>query len=113
MGIPVGAVLLEPFTFARKTSNYTIGLADWGVCVEMNLAGANTWTLPQNSSVALPIGFFVVGSQYGAGLTTVTPGSSVNLRSRGGALISAGQYAMWQAVKVGTDEWYVSGDLVT
>ena len=99
--------------FNRQTANYTLTLADVNQVVEMNVAASNTLTVPPESSVAFPIGTTIGGAQYGAGQTTLVAGSGVTLRSRGGALKSAGQYARWQVEKVAADEWYVSGDLVT
>jgi len=88
---------------------YTLAITDDHV--EMNNAGANTLTVPPNSDVAFDIGTSIVISQYGAGNTTIAPGSGVTLRSRGDALKLAGQYAQAILTKRGTNEWYVSGDI--
>lgn len=105
-----GWYALSHIIFNRQTASYTLVLADRNKCVEINAAGANDWIIPTNAAVAFPIGTVVNGAQYGAGLTTISaPG--VTLRSRGGLLISGGQYARWKAEKVATDEWYISGDL--
>lgn len=94
-----------------QTANYTLVLADAGRTVEMDLAGANTLTIPPNSSVAFPVGTIVNFTQKGAGQTTITPGSGVTLRSRAG-LKTAGQWAMGTLYKRATDEWVVGGDVV-
>jgi hypothetical protein len=95
----------------RQTSAYTLVLADEGKLVETNVASANNLTVPANSSVAFPIGTQIVLAQYGAGQTTIVASAGVTLRSSGNKLKLSAQYAMATLVKIGTDEWYVSGDL--
>ena len=94
-----------------QTSNYVLILTDNGKIVEMNLAGANTLTVPPNSSVAFPVGTQIVVVQYGAGQTTLTPGAGVTIRSNGSKLKLNGQYAMAALYKRATDEWVASGNL--
>lgn len=95
------------------TGNHTLVLANEGRVVEMDVAGANTLTVPPNSSVAFPVGTVLEVHQYGAGQTTITPGSGVTLRSHGGALKTAAQYAVASLRQRATDEWVVAGDLST
>lgn len=94
-----------------QTGNYTLALNDRGKVIEMNVAGANTVTVPPNSSVAFPIGTVVEVYQHGAGQTTLAAGAGVTLRSRGGALGVAGQYGSATLRKRATDEWVVAGDV--
>ena len=94
-----------------KTGNYVAVLADAGQLVRMNVASANTFTIPPNSSVAYPVGTVLPVMQAGAGTTTMTPGSGVTFRSRGGLVALGGQYAVCTATKIGTDEWLLAGDL--
>jgi hypothetical protein len=99
-------------TVAEKTANYTAVLGDANIVLNrMNVASANTFTIPPNSSVAFPIGTTLSGDQMGAGATTITAGAGVTINSRGAVYDTAGQFAMWSAVKVGTDEWNLTGDL--
>lgn len=95
-----------------QTASYTLVLADGGKVVEMNVATANTLTVPPNSSVAFPIGTIIEVHQYGAGQTTITPGAGVTLRSNGGKLKTAAQYASASLRKRATEEWIVAGDVV-
>ena len=76
------------------------------------MASANTLTIPQNSSVAFATGTVIEFAQYGAGITTITPGAGVTLRSRAAAYRTAGQYARGAMEQVATNEWYVYGDLI-
>jgi len=50
--------------------------------------------------------------QYGAGQTTIVATGGVTLRSNSGWLKIGAQYTGVTLVKVGTDEWYVIGNLV-
>jgi hypothetical protein len=95
---------------SAKTANYTAVLADAGQVVEMNVAAANTFTIPPNSSVAFPIRTYINLAQLGAGQTTITAGAGVTIRSRNGLKL-AGQYAVATLYKRGTDEWVVGGDV--
>lgn len=95
-----------------QTGNYTLVLADSTKTVEMNVASANNLTVPTNTAVGFPLGTTVNIAQYGAGQTTIAPAGGVTLRSYGNMLKLAGQYALCSLIKRGTDEWYVSGNLV-
>ena len=100
-------------TANRQTGNYTLVIGDAGLVVEMNVAGANTLTVPPNSSVAFPTGTIIEGLQYGAGQTTITPGSGVTIRSSGGKLKTSAQYSSFTLRKIATDEWIAAGELST
>jgi hypothetical protein len=98
-------------TANRQTGNYTLVLGDAGKVIEMNVAGANTLTVPPNSSVAFEIGTTLEGVQYGAGQTTITPGSGVTIRSSGGKLKTTAQYSSFTLRKIATNEWIAAGEL--
>lgn len=100
-------------TANRQTGNYTLVLTDLNKVVEMNVAGANTLTVPPNSSVAFPVGTVVEGVQWGAGQTTITPGAGVTIRASGGKLKTTAQYSAFSLRKVATDEWHAAGELST
>lgn len=99
-------------TANRQTVSYTLVAADAAKAVEMDLAGANTLTVPPNSSVAFAVGTVIEGVQWGAGQTTITPGAGVTIRASGGKLKTAAQYAQFSLRKIATDEWLAAGDLV-
>jgi hypothetical protein len=79
--------------------------------VEMDVATANNLTIPLNATVAFPTGSQITVSQYGAGQTTIVATVGVTLRSTGNFLKLAAQYSMCTLMKVGTNEWYVVGQL--
>jgi hypothetical protein len=94
----------------RQTGNYTLVLSDARKAVEMNLAGANTLTLPPNVFAA---GDFGEGVQWGAGQTTVTPGSGVSIRSEGNKYKTNAQYASFTWRCVSPTEFHIAGSLTT
>jgi hypothetical protein len=107
----VGGIVYQN-VFNRRTASYTLVLTDQNDIVEMNVASANNLTVPLNSSVAFPIGTEIQVLQYGTGQTTIVATGGVTLRSKSGQLKIGNQYTGVTLVKVGTDEWYVIGNLV-
>jgi hypothetical protein len=97
---------------SSQATSYTLVLAD-GIdrVVEFTGASGQTLTVPPNSSVAFPVGTIIPVYQHGAGTVGVTAGAGVTIRSRGGLLSLAGQYAEASIRKRGTDEWILAGDL--
>lgn len=94
----------------RKTASYVLALADQGAAIEMNVAGANTLTVPPNSSVAFPIGAVIEVCQYGAGQTTLTAGAGVTIHTSS-SLTTRVQYSTVSLRQSATDEWVAAGDL--
>jgi hypothetical protein len=88
---------------APQASNYQ------GV-VTMNNAAANTLTVPQNSSVAFPIGTMIAVIQLGAGQTTIAAGSGATVNSPS-ALTARAQYSTLILSKVATNTWILGGDM--
>jgi hypothetical protein len=98
--------------FSRQTASFTLTLATQNKIIEMNVASANSLSVPTNASVAFPIGTEIAVTQYGAGKTTIVPLSGVTIRSAGGFKSLSAQYAMATLVKVATNEWYLVGSLI-
>jgi len=95
-----------------QTANYTLALADSTKTVEMNVASANTITIPTNTGVGFAIGTTVNLAQLGAGQTSIAAAGGVTIRSYNNNLKLAGQYAMASVIKRATDEWWAAGNLV-
>ena len=92
-----------------QTASYTLVTGDAGKCVEMNVAGANTLTVPTNATAAFPVGTVLQVRQVGAGQTTIAPGAGVTLRYAS-SLTTRAQWSTLTLHKRGTDEWVVGGD---
>lgn len=107
-----GAVAYNYGFNAQVGTAYTPVLADKGLIITMNNGAGNTVTLPTNATTAFPIGSWFKVIQIGAGATSIAGDVAVTLNG-----ISAGTGALtgqWDEVtiyKVGTDEWYVTGDI--
>jgi hypothetical protein len=89
-------------TADTKTGSYTLVLGDAGKVIRMDSASANNLTVPNNTSVAFPIGTTINLRQVGAGLTTVVADSGVVIN---GTLAMGGQDSGASLVKIGTNEW--------
>ena len=107
LGFAVSAI-----TTNRQTASYTLVLSDANKLVELNVATANTLTVPTNATVAFPIGTQILIAQYGAGACTVTAASGVTLRSESAKLKTNGQYSGATLVKIADNEWYAFGNLI-
>ena len=95
----------------RQTASYTLVLSDADKLVEMNVGSANNLTIPLNSSVAFATGTQILLAQYGAGQTTIVATSGVTVRSNGAKLKLNVQYSGATLIKIGSDEWYLFGDI--
>ena len=96
--------------FNQKTSSYTLVLADRDKVVEISNAGANTLTIPPESSVNYPVGTQIIILQTGAGQTTIVGDSGVTVNATPGLKLRD-QWSMATAIKRGSDLWVVTGDL--
>lgn len=90
-------------------TTYTTVLTDAGKMITCNNASAITVTIPQNSSVAYPVGTVLSFIQKGAGQVTLSPDTSVTLNQANG-LKTASQYSVISCWKEDTNTWIVYGD---
>ena len=108
--IGTGEVVLSELATNAQTASYTLVLADKGKLVEMNVASANTLTVPLNATVAWPVGSSIDILQMGAGQTTITATAGVTINSTPGLKIRT-QYASATLIKRATNTWILIGDL--
>ena len=97
---------------SQTGTSYTATITDADKIITMNNAGANTITIPANSSVAYPNGTKLNFMQLGTGTTTVaitTDTLSVNALL---TLALNGQYSIASALKVSSTSWVIFGQLV-
>lgn len=93
-----------------QVDDYTLVIGDAYKIVEMNKGSGVTLTVPNNDSVAFPIGCEIIISQIGAGQITVAAAGGVTIRTRE-TLLCLAQYGVMHLYKRGTNEWVLSGDL--
>jgi len=96
-----------------RTASYTLVVGDRGKVVEMNVASANTLTIPANADAVFPVGTQITVIQYGAGQTTIAAAAGVTLNALGGALKTSARYAAVSLYKRDTNEWVAFGSLST
>jgi hypothetical protein len=95
---------------AQTGATYGLVLTDQGGMVSMTNAGANTLTVPPNSSVAFATGTTLIVASLGAGQTTLAAGSGVTVNATPGLKLRA-QYSAATLVKTATNTWLAIGDL--
>ena len=86
----------------NQTASYTGVLTDAGKTIMMNVATANTFTIPASGSIAYELGTVLRISNKGAGTTTVQPNGGVTLN---GGNISLTQYQSCEVQLIATDIW--------
>lgn len=92
------------------TASHTLVLGNLGRAVEMNVATANTVTVPPNSSVAFPVGAVVEVCQVGAGQTTIVAGAGVTIQTPQ-TLVLVGQWSTVSLRQRAVDVWVLAGDV--
>jgi hypothetical protein len=100
-----------------QTATYTAVLSDASKLITMSVGSANNFQIPTNASVAFAIGTTIQVISIGTGQTTiqaVTSGTTTisSTGSTGTAPKLRDQFSAATCIKVGTDLWYVVGDIV-
>lgn len=98
-------------TIQANIASYTLVIADNGKTVTQNLGTATNVTVPQNSSVAFPIGCSIPVVQLGAGQVTIVAGTGTTLITSTGLKLRT-QNSMAFLHKIAVNTWVVAGDLV-
>lgn len=102
---------INPQTGTTYTFTATDGINS---LVTASNASAQTYTIPLNSSVAIPVGSQINLIQIGAGQVTVVGAGGVTVASTGATSAQPKlrtTYSSLTAIKVATDSWYVVGDI--
>lgn len=96
---------------AQTGTTYTPVLSDEGKIVTLSNTGAITVTMPQDSSVAIPIGGSIIFYVRNTGMATFVPGTGVNPIEATPSAVSRAQYSWVEAIKIAADTWALTGDL--
>jgi hypothetical protein len=90
----------------EQTTSYTGVIGDVNKVIQMNSASALNFTVPPNSSVAYPIGTYLIVRQKGAGTVTIVEGAGVTVTEpAGGNMDTPGQGLSVTLHKTGADTW--------
>jgi len=95
----------------QTTTAYTLVIGDRDKLVEMYHASANTLTIPDEASVAFPIGTQILIVQKGVGQTTISGDTGVTVYSEDSKVKTVGQFALATLIKCASDTWYLGGNL--
>jgi hypothetical protein len=101
---------------AQTGTTYTFALTDNGKLITASNAGAQTYSIPTNASVAFPIGTQINIIGIGAGVVTIqaTTSGTTTVASTGATPAAPTlrvQYSSATLIKANTDLWYIAGDI--
>jgi len=102
---------------AKTGTTYTFVLSDANnELITASNASAQTYSIPTNANVAFPIGCQINIIQIGTGQVTINAVTSGTTTILSNAATPAApklrvQYSSATLIKVGTDTWYVVGDI--
>jgi hypothetical protein len=99
-------------TISDKTANYTITSTDAFSLLTMSNASNRAFTIPDQANVAFSNGVSFDIMRKGAGNVLVLSQTGVTLRMPLGTRLRT-QNSVATAIKIGTDDWLVTGDMTT
>jgi hypothetical protein len=92
------------------TANRIVGLVDVNAMVRMNVATANTVTIPPDADVAWGLGDTIIISQVGTGVTSIVAGAGVTINTPS-TLVLGMRWGKVTATRVAANEWDIEGNL--
>jgi hypothetical protein len=94
-------------------ASQTLGPADVAKLVKINSSATTNLTVPEDgaSGYTFPLGTQIVVTQLGTGQVTVVGGTGVLIRSEGARRTTKGRFAVASLIKLGANEWLLSGNL--
>jgi hypothetical protein len=106
-----GSIAIDPAVNSQAGTTYQFVLADAFNQVTGNNAATQTWTIPANATVPLPVGCIIDGLAIGAGKITVAAAAGVTLNSASGNFSSAQWvgFSLWQYA---ANSWVMIGNLI-
>lgn len=99
-------------TIETVTTTYQLDILDVGKYLRSSSASGFNITVPANATVAFTIGSHIDGIQAAAGQITFVAAGGVTINATPG-LKTNGQWASWTLIKVGTNEWDLTGNLTS
>jgi hypothetical protein len=100
-------------TGTTYTSSISLDEVDIAKIVKMNSTSNTTITVPTDASLIADEGAQIVIAQLNIGDVTFEAASGVTLYSEGNKYTLRGRYAVASLIKLETDTWLLSGNLVT
>lgn len=93
-----------------ESTGFTLSLTDQYKYIRVTDSAAVTATIPDNATVAFPIGTSVDIIQAGTGQLSIAGAVGVTINTPS-TLDARAQYSALKLIKVGTDEWDLMGDV--
>lgn len=98
---------------STETAGRTVAIGDSNTRIVYNSASGGSYTLPQTSDVAIPIGTNIEFVQLGIGAVTFVAGSGVTVVSESGANVSTnGSGTVARTWKYTDTIWVIDGDVI-
>jgi hypothetical protein len=109
---PTGPAVFE-LIGPQYLSSQTLGADDVAKIVKINSSTPTTVTVPLDGAggYTFPIGTQIVVAQLGTGQVTFAGSGGVLIRSEGGRLNTKARFAISSLIKLGANEWLLSGNL--
>jgi hypothetical protein len=105
----IEAVRTTLLATADQTANFTLALGDAGYQVPVNSATGVTGTVPNDSTVAFPVGTLIEFIQENTGQVTFAGASGVTVENADGQYKTAKRLAIVQLRKKSANLWRLSG----
>lgn len=86
-------------------------LTAWNSIFRLNFTSSGSVQLPTDAQSPAIVGTQVVFLQLGSGRLNFTPTNGNTIMSSGGKYVSVQQYSVVTAIKTGSNEWLIAGDL--
>jgi hypothetical protein len=100
----------SPILYHNQSGNYTVQPEHLAYLVDFD---GTSFTLPNNSTVPLPVGFWILGRKKSTSTSvTIVAAGGVTVETPGGALRPFQQYSQFTAIKVATNTWAINGELI-
>lgn len=105
---------LDGLNWRGVTGDATLQSSDYLNGIAVNDSNPVTVTIPADADLPLPPGLAIPIYTEGTGTVNIVAAGGVTLRIRSGLTAQiAGQYGACTIMKIRTNEWFISGDLVT
>jgi hypothetical protein len=99
-----GKQVSQKWPTTTRTADYTLARSDAFSVIRMNVAVANSVTVPPNADVAFPIGTVIEIGQTDIGKTTIVAGAGVTINAPDGLAYDL-RFRHGRLRKTGTDTW--------
>ena len=101
----------QRFINNSAATTYGLSVNDISKALVFTSNSSITLTIPAETTYPFVDGQTFVIIQKGSGVVTVSAAVGVTIRSKSSYVKTAGQYSEVRLIKIGTNEWLLSGDL--